>query len=100
MGAVSQPAARGRNTPSRMRTEQELLVEISLKLDRLVAVLAAQGKPREIQIDILSAAGCDSLFIGTVVGLTAGRVRAIQSRRRKTGQETETSDASVEAAVT
>jgi hypothetical protein len=30
----------------------------------------------------MSGAGCDSVFIGTVVGLTAGAVRTHQSRKR------------------
>ena len=59
-----------------------LLVEISSKLDRIAAVLAAQGKERNSQIDILSAAGCDSNFIGIVVGMTGAAVRKHQSRRR------------------
>ena len=100
MGTAAQPAARGRNSAPRARTEPELLAEISSKLDRLVAVLAAQGKPRETQIDILSAAGCDSPFIGTVVGLTAGAVRTIQSRRRKTGQPAATNEAPAETTTT
>ncbi len=57
-------------------------MEISQKLDRVIAVLAVQGKDREKQIDILSAVGCDSAFIGNVVGLTASAVRGVQSRRR------------------
>ncbi len=66
----------------RARTDVELLAEITSKLDRVVSVLAAQGKDRDTQIDILSGAGCDSAFIGTVVGLTAGAVRTYQSRKR------------------
>lgn len=64
------------------RSESELLSEISRKLDRVIAVLAAQGKDREAQIDILSAAGCESAFIGTVVGMSAGAIRTYRSRRR------------------
>jgi hypothetical protein len=62
--------------------EAELLAEISTRLGQVVAVLAAQGKDREKQIDILSAAGCDSTLIGTVVGMNASSVRTLQSRRR------------------
>ena len=62
--------------------EAQLLQEISVKLDRVVAVLAAQGRDKDKQIDILGAAGCDSGFIGTVVGMTAPSVRKFQSRKR------------------
>jgi hypothetical protein len=62
--------------------EAQLLQEISLKLDRVVAVLAAQGKDKDKQIDILGAAGCESGFIGAVVGMTAPSVRKFQSRKR------------------
>jgi len=96
--STGQAPARGRDNSSRVKTEQELLVEISSKLDRVVAVLAAQGKPRETQIDILGAAGCDSSFIGTLVGLTAGAVRTLQSRRRKTGSGGDAATTPVEAA--
>lgn len=97
MGTAAQPAGRSRNTTPRGRTESELLSEISAKLDRVVAVLAAQGKSRDMQIDILTAAGCDSSFIGTVVGMTGGAVRKYQSRRRRTGQTAGESDTAPEA---
>jgi hypothetical protein len=70
-------------------TELELLAEISAKLDNMIAVLAAQGKDRDTQIDILSTAGCDSAFIGSVIGITAGAVRKYQSRRRGRGADEE-----------
>jgi hypothetical protein len=66
----------------RVRTELEVLEDISGKLDRITAVLAAQGKERDKQIDILSAGGCDSALIGTIVGITAGAVRTHRSRTR------------------
>lgn len=81
-GAGSRKAIR---ESKRVLSDVELLTEISSKLDRVVAVLAAQGKDREAQIDILSGAGCDSAFIGSVVGLTAGAVRTHLSRRRGRG---------------
>jgi hypothetical protein len=64
------------------QTETALLREISTKLDRLIGVMAAQGKDRDKQIDILMAAGCDSAFIGTIVGMQPGAVRTLLSRRR------------------
>lgn len=65
--------------------ERGILLEISTKLDRIVAVLASQGKDRERQIEILEAADCDSALIGAVVGLTASAVRGLQHRRRSKG---------------
>jgi hypothetical protein len=56
--------------------------DIAAKLDRVIAVLAAQGKEKDKQIEILSAAGCDSNFIGIVVGMTGASVRKFQSRQR------------------
>ena len=78
--------------PSRPKSELELLAEISTKLDRVVAVLAAQGKDRNTQVAILASANCNSDFIGTVVGLTAGAVRKLPGWRR--GQGGDTADAS------
>lgn len=80
---VKPPKGRSQSSVS---SEAQLLTEISSKLDRVIAVLAAQGKEREQQIDILSAAGCESNFIGTVVGLTGGAVRTLQSRRKGKGK--------------
>jgi hypothetical protein len=62
--------------------EVELLTEISKKLDRVVALLAAQGKPIDKQVQILVAAGNDSAFIGSVVGLTSARVRQLDAWKR------------------
>lgn len=68
--------------PELASPEVQLLGEISTKLDRVIAVLAVQGKEKEKQIDILSSAGCDSNFIGVVVGMTGASVRKFQSRQR------------------
>jgi hypothetical protein len=80
-----------------MSQEAEFLLEISAKLDRVIAVLAAQGKDRERQIDILSAAGCESNFIGTVVGMTGSSVRSVQSRRREKAAQSTMQGRSAEA---
>lgn len=68
--------------PNQLSVEAELLMEISKKLDRVVAVLAAQGKSTEKQVQILASAGNDSAFIGSVVGLTPGRVRQLDAWKR------------------
>lgn len=65
------------------RTELQLLGDISAKLDRVVAVLAAgQAKDRDQQVEILAAAGCDSTFIGGFVNLAPGRVRQLEAWRK------------------
>jgi hypothetical protein len=74
--------------PSPLSAEAELLTEISRKLDRVVAVLAAQGKSIDKQVQVLAAAGNDSAFIGTVVGVTPGRVRQLDAwKRAKQGDD-------------
>lgn len=98
MGTTTQPNPRGRASTPRTRTEMELLAEISGKLDRVVAVLATQGKPRDKQMEILTAAGCESGFIGTLVGMTPSAVRTWQSRRRKAGEAPE-ADTAAEVAT-
>jgi hypothetical protein len=65
--------------PRQLSVEAELLTEISKKLDRIVAVLAAQGKSIDKQVQILAAAGNDSAFIASVVGVTPGRVRQLDA---------------------
>ena len=65
-----------------LSVEAQLLTEISRKLDRIVAVLAAQGKEKDRQVEILAAAGSDSAFIGSIVGLAPGRVRQLDGWKR------------------
>lgn len=86
---VSAPASRPvlspkqrRNKPASSSPELAALQDIAAKLDRVIAVLAAQGKEKDKQVEILSAAGCDSKFIGKVVGMTGASVRKFQSRQR------------------
>ncbi len=89
---------RGRvaRTETRQRSEPELLAEIGSKLDRLVAVMAAQGKDRDTQVAILAAAGCDSRFIGLMLGISPGAVRNRPGWRR--AQESGGYDSSEEPA--
>lgn len=71
--------------------------EISAKIDRLVAVVAVQGKEKEKQIESLGAAECDSDIIGSVVGMTAGAVRVFQQRKRAKSATPAASQATVAA---
>src|SRR5438067_1521870 len=67
--------SRSKAPAARVHNEAELLAEISAKLDRVVAVLAAQGKDLNGQVSILASAGCDSGFIASVTGKNAGAIR-------------------------
>jgi hypothetical protein len=79
---TSNPVAKKKQA-IRVRTELELLAEISGKLDRLVAVLAAgQLKDRDQQVEVLALAGCDSRFIGSFVDLAPSRVRNLDGWRK------------------
>lgn len=99
----TQPSVRrngsGRPSPSRRaskpravraKTELELLGEINKKLDRVVAVLAAQGRDRDTQVAILAGAGCDSAFVGRLLKMTPGAVRNLPSWRRANADSSET----------
>lgn len=89
-GAETVEKSNGKVAPKtrvqRQKSELDLLSEISSKLDRLVAVLATQGKDRDTQVAILASAGCDSAFVGTVVGMSAGAVRKLPAWRRAQGE--------------
>jgi hypothetical protein len=80
--APRQTGRRRAGSAARIRSEIELLAEISAKLDRVVAVVAAQGKDVDTQISLLAWAGCDSSFVGALVGMTAGAVRNRPGWRR------------------
>ena len=65
--------------------EQSSLVEISRKLDVLVALTAAAGKETDAQIDVLTSLGYRPAFIGPLLGLTPHAVSVRLSRRSKRG---------------
>jgi len=53
----------------------QLLTEISEKLDRVLAVMAIQGKEQNEQIKILRDCGFDWKLIGDLVGLKPNTAR-------------------------
>ncbi|MGH2683429.1 MAG: hypothetical protein ACRDIX_09390 [Actinomycetota bacterium] len=55
--------------------QEELLREISLKLDRIIAILAVRGQDPEQQIRTLRALKFDWQTIGAVVGLSPDAAR-------------------------
>lgn len=68
--------------PASVTAETQLLAEISEKLDRVIAVLAIQGKEKDKQIEILALTGLDSPFIASVIGTTSATVRTTDGWKR------------------
>jgi len=64
------------------KSEKELLREISEKLDKIIAVLATQGKNTDTQIDILHGFGWEWDEVGTLVGMKGDAVRMRYSRKK------------------
>lgn len=63
----------------KQKTSEELLQEISEKLDKLMRILAIQGKDIDTQIKILKKLGFTSEETGNLVGLTDMAVRKRES---------------------
>jgi hypothetical protein len=63
-------------------SEKELLQEISEKLDKLIAVVSAQGKDLDTQITILTNAGIKSEEISSLTGRPAGTIRRKRSIKK------------------
>jgi hypothetical protein len=68
------------------KTERDLLSEVSEKLDKVIALLAINGKEQDEQIAILRSFGHDWTFIGTIIGLKpdAARMRYSSHQKPKT----------------
>lgn len=62
------------------KTERQLLEDISEKLDRLIGIIAIQGKTQEQQIAVLSGLGFSSATVGALVGMKPATVRKRKSR--------------------
>ena len=56
------------------KTTEELLEEISKKLDKIISILAIQGKDEDTQIRILKKLGYNSIEIEKLLGIS-GRLR-------------------------
>ena len=68
---------------SNVKSEKELLEEISGKLDKIMGVLAIQGKEEDSQIRILKNQGFNSEEVGKLVGLKETTVRMRKSWKEK-----------------
>jgi hypothetical protein len=67
------------------RTDRDLLAEISGKIDRMIGLLATQGREKNEQIRVLRKLGFDWKTIGDMTGVNehAGRMR---HSRRSSGE--------------
>lgn len=70
-------------TAKKENDERALLVEISQKLDRLIGIVAIQGRDVDAQIEILTRFGFSSAEIGVLVGLHEGAVRKRRATKGK-----------------
>jgi hypothetical protein len=57
------------------KIERDILEEISGKLDRVIAIIATQGRDQDGQIRVLRNLGYDWKFIGAATGLNADAAR-------------------------
>jgi DNA-directed RNA polymerase specialized sigma24 family protein len=65
------------------KTERDILLEISEKLDRLIGILAVQGKDRDEKISILVSLGFSNAEIGKLIGVPKGTVDSIRAKSKK-----------------
>lgn len=65
------------------KTERELLQRISDRLDRLIGIIAIQGKTQNQQIEILDGLGLDSKTTGLYIGLSSDAVRQRKSQMKR-----------------
>jgi hypothetical protein len=68
-------------TKNKDKSTNELLEEISKKLDKILAVISTQGKPIDTQIDILHGFGWEWDEVGKFVDLTSEAARKRYSRK-------------------
>jgi hypothetical protein len=66
-----------------VKTERELLQDINERLDKLIGIVAIQGKPQNQQIEMLDGLGLDSKTIGLYVGLSSDAVRQRKSQKKR-----------------
>lgn len=65
------------------KTEIELLEEISTKLDRLMGVIAIQGKDTQTQARILRSIGLTLKDASTLLGIPEGTLKSWEHKTRK-----------------
>jgi Holliday junction resolvasome RuvABC DNA-binding subunit len=65
------------------KTEKQILLEISEKLDKMLAVTAVQGKSKEEQIKILVALGYSNTEISELTAIPLGTVCRLRANMAK-----------------
>lgn len=80
---VIQIAIKNKKTKTISKTTEELLEEISKKLDKLTGILAIEGKDEDQQIKILTDLGFTSAEVGSLMGLPSGTIRRRNLEMRK-----------------
>ena len=69
-----------------IKSERELLEQISQKLDRIIALMAIQGVDESEKLRRLNAMGLDHQTIGSVTGLRPNTIAVRLFRMRKAGR--------------
>lgn len=67
----------------KVKSDIELLTEISTKLDYLVALMATQGKERDDQIKILVGQGFSNGIVSKLLGIPKGTVDMVRAKKKK-----------------
>lgn len=57
------------------KSDNQLLLEINEKLNKILGLMATQNKPRPEQLKILDGLGFSSMEIGKILGISDGAVR-------------------------
>jgi hypothetical protein len=65
------------------KTEKDILIEMNKKLDRLIGILATQGKDRDDKIRILVSLGFSNSEISRLIGVPKGTVDSIRAKTQK-----------------
>ena len=70
-----------------MATTEELLAEVSEKLEKILGVLLVSNKDTDTQIRVLRSLGYDWPFVGAATGLTPDAARMRKKAPRKAAKK-------------
>jgi len=65
------------------KTANDLLEQISRKLDKLIGVIAIQGKEKNDQIGVLVSLGFTNLEISKITGIPKGTIDWTRAKKKK-----------------
>lgn len=71
-----------KKVPAKEKTELDLLNEMNEKLDKMIGLLAINGKEENAQIKVLRGLGHDWKFIGLLTGLNPDTARMRNSTKK------------------